>query len=101
MLIPLQHQNFDIDQCVVEKMNRLKTFSNWTTFVPQLNFLYHSHIIIQAPNINSLKQHYQDINHDPNLQVSHHYEKLCSRQLGYFTTKAPKQLIYNYIATIP
>jgi hypothetical protein len=52
-------------------MNRLKKNSNWTTFVFQLIFFYHSHVIIQAPNTNSLKQHYQDINHDPNLQVSH------------------------------
>jgi hypothetical protein len=33
LLTPLQHQNFHIDQHVVEKMNRL-TFSNWTTFIP-------------------------------------------------------------------
>ncbi len=82
-------------------MNRLKKNSNWTTFVFQLIFFYHSHVIIQAPNTNSLKQHYQDINHDPNLQVSHHYEKLCPRQLNYLTTRVPKQLIYNCIATVP
>jgi hypothetical protein len=29
--------------------------------------------------------------------MSCHYEKLCPRQLDYHT-KAPKQLIYNYIA---
>jgi hypothetical protein len=52
-------------------MNRLKTFANWTTFVPWFKNFYHSHAIIQAFNTNSLKQHYQDINHDPNLQVSH------------------------------
>jgi len=71
LLIPLQHQNFHIDQCVVEKMNRLKTFANWTTIVPQLKNFYHLHVIIQALNTNSLWQHYQDINHDHNLQVSH------------------------------
>jgi hypothetical protein len=71
LLPPLQHQNFRIDQCLIEKMNRLKTFANWTTFVPQLKNFYHSHVIIQALNTNSLKQHYQYINHDPNLQVSH------------------------------
>ncbi len=32
---------------------------------------YHSHVIIQALNTNFLQQHYQDINHDHNLQVSH------------------------------
>jgi len=30
-----------------------------------------------------------------------HYEKLCPRQLDYFTTKVPKQLIYKCITTIP
>jgi hypothetical protein len=58
MLTPLQHQNFHIDQCVVEEMNRLKTFVNWTTFVPQLKFFYHSHVIIEVLNTNSLQQHY-------------------------------------------
>ncbi len=71
MLPTLQHQNFHIDQRVIEKMNRLKTFANWTTFVPQLIFFYHSHIIIQAFNTNSLKKQYQYINHDSNLQVLH------------------------------
>jgi len=58
LLIPFQHQNFHIDQCVVEKMNRLKKNSNWTTFVPQLSFFYHSNVITQALNTNFLKQHY-------------------------------------------
>ncbi len=71
MLTPFQHQNFHIDQCVVEEMNRLKTFGNWTTFVFQIKNFYHSHVIIQALKKNSLKQHHQDINHDPNLQVSY------------------------------
>jgi hypothetical protein len=30
-----------------------------------------------------------------------HYEKLCPQQLDYPTTKAPKQLIYNYISIVP
>jgi hypothetical protein len=30
-----------------------------------------------------------------------HYENLCMWQLNYPTTKAPKQLIYNYIAIVP
>ncbi len=44
-----------------------------------LNFFYHSHVIIQALNTNSLKQHHHDINHDPNLQVSH---VLCILETG-------------------
>jgi hypothetical protein len=50
LLTLVQHQNFHIDQCVVEEMNKLKTFANWTTFVLQLKNFYHSHVIIQAPN---------------------------------------------------
>ncbi len=71
MLTPFQHQNFHIDQRVVEEMNRLKTFANSMTFVTQLKNFYHSHVIIQAFNTNSLQRHYQDINYDHNLQVSH------------------------------
>jgi hypothetical protein len=48
-------------------MNRLKNFANWITFVPWLKNFYHSHVIIQALNTNSLQQHHQDINHDHNL----------------------------------
>jgi hypothetical protein len=39
-------------------------------FLDQKTF-YHSHVITEALNTNSLQQHYQDINHDHNLQVSH------------------------------
>jgi hypothetical protein len=59
------------NQHVIEKMNRLKTFANRTTFVLQFKNFYHSHVIIQALNTNFLKQQYQYINHDPNLYVSH------------------------------
>jgi hypothetical protein len=30
-----------------------------------------------------------------------HYEKLCPRQLDYPTSRTPKQLIHNCIATVP
>jgi hypothetical protein len=33
--------------------------------------LHYSHVIIQALNITFLHQHYEDINHDHNLQISH------------------------------
>ncbi len=71
LLTPFQHQNFHIDQCVVEELNILKTFGNWTTSIPWLKTFYHSHVIIQGLNTNSLQRHYQDINHDHNLQISH------------------------------
>jgi hypothetical protein len=44
LLPPLQHQNFHIDERVIEKMNRLKTFANWTTFVPQLYIFFIIHM---------------------------------------------------------
>jgi hypothetical protein len=99
LLTPLQHQNFHIDQCVVEKMNRLKTFANWTTFVPQLQNFYHLHVIIQALNTNSLWQHYRDINHDHNLQVSH---VLCILQTRIQSSNDVQNFInilkYSYIS---
>jgi hypothetical protein len=73
LLTPLQHQNFHIDQCVVEKMNRFKTLSNWITFVLQFQNFYHSYVSIQALNTIFFKQCYQNINHDPNLQISHFF----------------------------
>jgi hypothetical protein len=33
--------------------------------------------------------------------IRSHYEKLCPWQLDYLTTKVPKQLICNCIATVP
>jgi hypothetical protein len=52
-------------------MNRLKTIAIWMSLIPQLKTLHNSHIIIQALNTTSLCQHYEDINHDHNLQMSH------------------------------
>jgi hypothetical protein len=54
LLIPLQHKKFHIDLFVVEEMNRLNFFANWTTLVPQLIFYCHSHVIIQVLNTNFL-----------------------------------------------
>jgi hypothetical protein len=34
LLTPLQRHMFHIDQCENEKIKRLKTFANWTPFVP-------------------------------------------------------------------
>jgi hypothetical protein len=92
LLPPLQHQNFHIDQRVIEQMNILKTFANWTTFVRQLYIFYHSHVITQALNTNSLKQQYQYINHDPNLQVSH---VLCILEIRIQSSND----VHNFIKT--
>ncbi len=35
------------------------------------------------------------------IKLGVHYEKLCPRQLDYLTTRASKQLIYNYITIVP
>ncbi len=51
-------------------MNRLKTIATWIPLIPQLKSLYNFHVIIQALNTTSLCQHYKDINHDHNLQMS-------------------------------
>ncbi len=49
--------------------NRLKTIATWIPLISHLNFLHNYHVIIQALNTTSLRQHYEDINHDHNLQM--------------------------------
>jgi hypothetical protein len=53
---------------------------------------YHSHVIIGTLNTNSLRQHYQDINHDHNLQGSH---VLCILE----TRIQPSNDVQNFINT--
>ncbi len=60
-----------IDECVIQEMKRLTTFANWELLVPRLTKYHHSHIIIQNLDINSLHIHYQNFQHDHNLQRSH------------------------------
>ncbi len=52
-------------------MNRLKTIATWIPLIYQLKKVHNFHVIIQALNITSLCQHYKNINHDHNLQMSH------------------------------
>ncbi len=52
-------------------MKRLKANVTWIPFIPQSKNLHHFHVIIQASNTTSLCQHYEDINHDHNLQMFH------------------------------
>jgi len=50
---PFQHQNFHIDQHVVEEMNRLKKIANWTTlFFDWKTFIIH--ILLYKPSIQFL-----------------------------------------------
>ncbi len=71
LLVPSQHENFNVDSRVHIEMNRLKTIATWIPLIPQFKNLYNSHVIIQALNTIFLCQHYEDINHDHNLQMFH------------------------------
>jgi hypothetical protein len=53
------------------EVNRLKTITTWVPLIPQLKNLHNFHVIIQTLNTTSLRQHYEDINHDHNLQMFH------------------------------
>jgi endonuclease/exonuclease/phosphatase family metal-dependent hydrolase len=53
------------------EMNRLKAICNLDTINSSIKNLYNSHVIIKALNTTSLCQHYEDINHDHNLQMFH------------------------------
>jgi hypothetical protein len=61
---------FFVDPIVHIKMNKLKTTMIWIPLIPPFKNLYDFHVIMQALNTTSLHQHYEDINHDHNLQMS-------------------------------
>jgi hypothetical protein len=71
LLGPLQHEFFYVNPKIHIEMNRLKTIATWKPLIPQIKKLHNFHVIIQALNIIFLCQHYEDINHDHNLQISH------------------------------
>jgi len=50
------------------EMNRLKTIVTWIPLIFQLKNLHNSNVIIQPLNT-TLHQHYENINHDHNLQM--------------------------------
>jgi hypothetical protein len=70
-LLTLQHDNFYVDSKVHIKMNRLRTIVTWIPLTPQLKNLHNYRVITQALNTIFLCQHYEDINHDHNFQMSH------------------------------
>jgi hypothetical protein len=89
-----------VDPKVHIKMNRLKTITTWISLILQFKNLHNSHLIIQALNIILLRQHYKDINHDHNLQMSH---ILCfiETNLHHASTDVHKfinSLKYSYIS---
>jgi len=71
LLAPFQHENLYVDPRVHIQMNRLKTVATWIPLIFQFKNLHNSHVIIQALNTTLLCQHYENINHDHNLKMSH------------------------------
>jgi hypothetical protein len=71
LLILVQHEIFYVDLRIHIEMNRLKTIITWILLIFQFKNLHNFHVIIQALNTTSLHQHYKNINHDHNLQMSH------------------------------
>jgi len=69
LLTPLQHENFYVNQRVHIEMNKFKTTVIWKPIILQLKNLHNSNVIIQPLNTISLHQHYENINHDHNLQM--------------------------------
>ncbi len=60
-----------MDPRVNIKTNRLKTIVIWRLIILQFKNLHNYHVIVQALNIMYLCQHYENINHENNLQMSH------------------------------
>jgi len=69
LLAPFQHEIFYVDPRVHVEMNRLKTIATWIPLSPQFKNLHNSHVIIL--NTTFLRKHFENINHDHNLQMSH------------------------------
>jgi hypothetical protein len=66
----------------IQEMNRLKKIATWIPLIPQLKNLHNFHVIIQTLNTTFLYQHYEDINHDHNLQIILENFQ-CISQLNY------------------
>jgi hypothetical protein len=49
----------------------MKTITTWIPLIFQFKNLHNSHVIIQTLNTTYLCQHYNNINYDHNLQMSH------------------------------
>ncbi len=81
------------------EMNKLKTITTWIPLIPQFKNLHNSHVIIQALNPTFVHQHYKDINHDHNLQMSH-ILCLIETRIHHASTNVHKfieSLKYSYI----
>ncbi len=71
MLAAFEHENLYVDPRVHVEMNRLKTITIFIPLIPRLKNLFNFYLIIQALSTTYLRQHYENINHDRNLQMSH------------------------------
>ncbi len=71
LLALFQHEISYVDPKIHIEMNRLKTITTWIPLIHEFKNLHNFHIIIQTLNTTSLRQHYENINHDHNLQMSH------------------------------
>jgi hypothetical protein len=71
LLTFFQHEFFYVNPKEDIKMNILKTILTWIPLRPQFKNLHNSHVIIQTLNTTFLCQHYENINHDHNLQMFH------------------------------
>jgi hypothetical protein len=89
-----------VDPKIHVEMNRLKTTTTWIPLIPQLKNLHNSHVIIQALNTTFLYQHYEDINHDHNLQMSHILCLIETRihHASTYVHKYINSLKYSYIS---
>jgi len=81
------------------EMNKLKTIATWKPLITQLKNLHNFHVIIQTLSTNYLCQHYEDINHDHNLQMSHFF--FIKTKIYHSSTNVHKfinSLTYSYIS---
>ncbi len=80
LLSLLEHQILYMDPNVDIEMKRLKK-TTWIPFIFQLKNVHHSHVIIQTLNTFSLRQHYENYEH--NLQM---FDILCLIETKKYTT---------------
>jgi len=69
-MIHFQYENFYVDLKINIRMKKMKT-TTWIPLILHLENLCHFRVVIQALNINFLQQHFKNIKHDHNFQMSH------------------------------
>jgi len=102
LLTPFQHENVYVDTRIHMEMNRLKTIATWILLNFQFKNLHNFHVIIQALNTTSLCQHFEDINHDHDLQMSNIF-CLIKIRIHHASTNVHKFInssMYSYISIL-